>query len=97
MNHVPIHDHKTSINYSWSMLKEQWRVSWPHKLFIEGSINSGHRLTYLPLDKGAAILADDIFICIFLSEHVGISLNISLKFVPTFRINNIPALVQIMV
>ena len=40
--------------------------------------------------------ADNIFKCIFLNENVWISLKISLKFVPEVRINNIPALVQIM-
>ena len=40
--------------------------------------------------------AGDIFKCIFLNENAWISLKISLKFVPTVRINNIPALVQIM-
>ena len=40
--------------------------------------------------------ADDIFECIFFNENVRISLKISLKFVPNVRINNIPALVQIM-
>ena len=40
--------------------------------------------------------ADDIFKCIFLNENIWISLKISLKFVPEVRINNIPALVQIM-
>ena len=44
----------------------------------------------------AAVLADDIFKCIFLNENVWIVLKISLKFVPKVRINNIPALVQIM-
>ena len=39
--------------------------------------------------------AHDIFNCIFLNENVWISLKISLKFIPKFRINNIPALVQI--
>ena len=39
---------------------------------------------------------EDIFKCIFLNENVWISLKISLKFVPMVRINNIPALVQIM-
>ena len=39
---------------------------------------------------------DDIFKCIFLTEHVSISINIWLKFVPKCPINNIPALVQIM-
>ena len=40
--------------------------------------------------------ADDIFKRIFFSENVWISITISLKFVPTGRINNIPAVVQIM-
>ena len=40
--------------------------------------------------------ADDIFKCIFLNKKVRISIRISLKFVPKFRINNIPSLVKIM-
>ena len=40
--------------------------------------------------------ADDIFKRIFFNENVGISIKISLKFVPKGPINNIPALVQIM-
>ena len=40
--------------------------------------------------------ADAIFKCLFLNENIWISLNISLKFVPTVGINNMPALVQIM-
>ena len=40
--------------------------------------------------------ADDHFKCIFLDENVGISITISLKFVPKGQTNNIPALVQIM-
>ena len=39
---------------------------------------------------------DDIFKCIFLNENVWISMKVSLNFVPTGPINNIPALVQIM-
>ena len=41
--------------------------------------------------------ADDIFKRIFFNENVWISIEISLKFVPKGPINNIPALVQIMV
>ena len=41
--------------------------------------------------------ADDIFKRIFFNENVWISNKISLKFVPSGPINNIPALVQIMV
>ena len=40
--------------------------------------------------------ADNIFKCIFLNEDIWISINISMKFVSKSRINNIPALVQIM-
>ena len=41
-------------------------------------------------------VADHIFKCIFENEIEWISPRISLKFVPKVRINNIPALVQIM-
>ena len=40
--------------------------------------------------------ADAIFKYIFLNENVWIPIKISLNFVPKGRINNIPALVQIM-
>ena len=40
--------------------------------------------------------ADDIFKCIFFNKNIWIPIKISLKFVPTGPINNIPALVQIM-
>ena len=39
---------------------------------------------------------DDIFKCIFLNANLGISLKISLKFVPKAPIDNIPALVPIL-
>ena len=44
----------------------------------------------------AAMLADDIFKCIFLNENDRILLQISLKFVPRSPIDNKAALVQIM-
>ena len=40
--------------------------------------------------------ADNIFKRIFLNENVEIAIKMSLKFVPKGRINNIPALVQVM-
>ena len=61
-----------------------------------GSNLLGPVLNHLPLDKMAAILADDTFKHIFLNEDVRISIKISLKFVPKSPINNNPALVQIM-
>ena len=53
-------------------------------------------LTDLPLDKMAAILADDNFKCIFFNENDRIFIRISLKFVPRSPIDTKPALVQVM-
>ena len=53
-------------------------------------------INHLPLDKMAALFADDIFKCIFLNENDRITIQISLKFVPTSPIDNTPALVQVM-
>ena len=55
------------------------------KLYVDG-------LTDLPLDKMAVILADDIFICIFLNEKFRMLIKISLKFVPKGLIDNNQAL-----
>ena len=51
-------------------------------------------LTHFPLDNMAAILADNIFRCIFMNEKFCILIEISLKFVPKGTISNIPALVR---
>ena len=53
-------------------------------------------LTHLSLDKMAAILADNIYKCIFLNENDKIRIQISLKFVPKSPIDNKPALVRVM-
>ena len=54
-------------------------------------------LTHLsPLDKMAAVLADNIFKCIFLNENEKIQIQISLKLVPRSPIDNKAALVQVM-
>ena len=45
----------------------------------------------------AAMLADDIFKCIFLNENDRILIQISLKYVPRSPIDNKTALVQVMV
>ena len=44
----------------------------------------------------ATTLADNIFKCIFLNENNGITIQISVKFVPRSPIDNKPALVQVM-
>ena len=41
----------------------------------------------------AAILADDIFICIFLNENNRIHIQISMNYVPKSPLDNNPALV----
>ena len=56
----------------------------------------GFSLTHTPLDKMAAILADDIFKCLFLNENGRIPIQISLKFVPRSPIDNKQALVKVM-
>ena len=54
------------------------------------------KLTHLPQDKIAAIVADGIFKCIFLNENDRTPIQISLKFVPRSPNDNKPALVQAM-
>ena len=49
-----------------------------------------------PLEKMAAILAEDIFKSIFLNENGKIPIQISLKFVPRSPIHNKPTLFQAM-
>ena len=53
-------------------------------------------LTYLPLDKMATILADDIFKGIFLNETDEIPIQISLTLVPRSPIDNKSTFVQVM-
>ena len=52
--------------------------------------------TIVPLDKMAAMLADDNFKCIFVDENERIPIQISLKFVPRSPIDNKTALVHVM-
>ena len=67
-----------------------WCLMTPHHYLTQYWVN-----TLRPRQNGRHF-ADDIFKCIFLNENTSISINISLKFVPQGRINNIPALVPIM-
>ena len=59
-------------------------------------VNMHHFINILRPRQNGRHLSDDTFRCIFLNENVWILIKISLKFVPKGRINNIPALVQIM-
>ena len=53
-------------------------------------------ITFLPLDKTAAILAADNIKCIFLNENDRTPIVISLKYVPMCPIDIKSALVQVM-
>ena len=73
------------------------RVTWSclgEALFVK--ILNGKCINTLRSRQNGRYFADDIFKCIFLNENAWISLKISLKFVLKVRIDNIPALVQIM-
>ena len=72
------------------------RSSFPTDL-LQGNTNGCVReLTHLSLNKMAAILAYDIFKCIFLNENDRIPIQIALKFVPRSVIDNKTAFVQVM-
>ena len=60
-------------------------------------LSSFELINSFPLDKMAAILAEDIFKWIFLNENDRIPIQISLKYVPRSPIDNKPELVQVMV
>ena len=66
---------------------QQWSLS---PVFPRGVLNTLRPRQY------CRHFTDDIFKCIFMNENVWILIKISLKYVPKVRINNIPALVQIM-
>ena len=62
--------------------------SWLNRVYV-------FTLTHLPLDKMAAISANDIFKCIFLNEKDKIPITISLNLIPRGPIDNTQALVQV--
>ena len=76
---APIHD----LNQCWGI------VGWIRENEFQWNFNTLRPRQY------CRQFADDIFKCIFLNKNASIWLQISLKLVPNVRINNIPALVQI--
>ena len=73
-----------------------WQLTTPSVAQLAACTNEEIVNTFRPRQIGCHF-ADDILNCIFLNENVWIPIKISLKFVPKDPINNIPALVQIMV
>ena len=77
----------TTFLFQWFCAKLlEWYLCKSHMLFATIS-------THLHLDKMAAILADNIFKCIFLNEKLCILIQISLKYIPGHPINNSQALI----
>ena len=70
---------------------------WPLLVESISGFYSNRSINTLRPRQDGRYFADDVLKYIFLNENVWISLNIPLKFVPRGPINNIPALVQIMV
>ena len=66
-------------------------------MYIHHQQASKSLLTPFPPGQNGHHFADNIFRCIFLKENAWILIKISLNFVPKGSINNIPALVHIMV
>ena len=72
-----------------------WGHGWTTCLLYDGPLSDLCFNTWRPRLNGR-LFPDDILKWIFLNENIWISFRISLKFVSRVRINNIPALVQIM-
>ena len=81
-----------ALNFYWATSRylNQWWISSKTHIFRGRWVNT------LRLRQNGCHFADAIFKCIFLNENLWILLEISLKFIPKFPINNITALVQIM-
>ena len=86
-----------SLPHSWRKGTRRWSLRVPDLQIICNDLPYGNSpINTLKRRQNYRNFADDIFNYIFLNENVWISQNISLKFVPKVRINNIRALVQIM-
>ena len=84
------------LNLSLSLLEYIETEPWDPVAFLCSEGLHHPSLNTLRLRQNGRRFADDTFKRIFLNENVGISIKISLKFVPKGPINNIPALVQIL-
>ena len=81
-------EHHNLLSGLWLGLGLQNMHNYAHKVFA--------LVPHLNLDIMADNMADDIFICIFLSENDRVSIQMSLNFVPMSPIDNTSALVPVM-
>ena len=86
------HHSRSSHPWRW---KSQLSVI--HIIYLTGKLYTQSTLNTLRPRQNGRHFADDRLKYIFLNQNVWISIKISLKFVPKGKINNIPALVWIMV
>ena len=82
--------------YNWTLSVYNKTETNTQTVWVTLVLNEWLILNTLRPRQNGRHFADDIFKCIFLNENIWIWLTISLKFVPEVRINNIPALVEIM-
>ena len=87
----------TDVLYSYRF----WYIWWIHftNIIRSNSIDTRaylRSINTLRPRQNVRHFPDDIFKCVFMNDNVWNLLHISLKFFPRVRINNIPALVQIM-
>ena len=90
------------LQFKMAILGQFLHISWNFEIFhdrlrpgLRDDITTNSFNTLRPGQNGRHF-PDDHLKCIFLNENIWISINISLKFVPKGRSNNIPALVLIM-
>ena len=90
-------DHFVYAPSQWEMTLQR-NVGRMQKMIPEQQLNLclPWGINTLRLRQNLRHFTDDIFKCVLLNEYAWISFKISLKFIPKFRIYNIPALVQIM-
>ena len=101
MSSMSLHVMETLSNVINSQQNNKYTTTWLHSRKVELQDGSTYIISYffntLRPRRNEQHFADDIFKRIFFNENVCILIKISLKFVLKGQINNIPALVQIMV
>ena len=80
----------------WLLPENQQPVNKKHYFLHQGQCFVVRTLNSFRPRQNGRQFPGDIFKCIFLTENVIISIEISLKLVPKGSINNIPTLVHIM-
>ena len=85
-----LHERMALPGFKWSPLM----VAFYHRK-SDDLTNYSPLFSTLRSSQHARHFADDISKRIFLNGNIKLTLKVSLKFVPKFRINNVPALVQI--